>query len=372
MSKVVNQNIKTIQRKIELDNAVIADAKTVMLRVTNGWYGQLIEKSTTNISLEEFKTNVNNMIKSTKNRFAEVDNLLESYAKYDYTKTISQSRNDEKDGVFDKLISGINNLQMAISKMLTNNMSNGAVLQDNADSLISNVNELSLTSNTAAARLEETAAALEEITSTIVSNASTIAQMNDFSKQVVLSAKNGQQLASSTTNAMDEITSEVKSISDAVGIIDQIAFQTNILSLNAAVEAATAGEAGKGFAVVAGEVRNLATRSAEAAKSIKILVENATQRASHGKTISTQMIHGYEELLSHIQKTTQMIGHIANASKEQEKGITQINDAITSLDRQTQQNAAIASQTQEIAVKTDSIAKEIISDVNLKQFTMQK
>ncbi|MEW6551532.1 MAG: methyl-accepting chemotaxis protein [Campylobacterota bacterium] len=168
--------------------------------------------------------------------------------------------------------------------------------------------------------------------------------------------------------AMDEITSQVSLINEAISVIDQIAFQTNILSLNAAVEAATAGEAGKGFAVVAGEVRNLASRSAEAAKEIKTLVENATAKANEGKGISNQMINGYEELLNNIAKTTQMIDEIATASKEQESGITQINDAITKLDQQTQQNASIASQTKDIATQTDSIAKNILSDVMTKDF----
>ena len=160
-------------------------------------------------------------------------------------------------------------------------------------------------------------------------------------------------------------------INEAIEVIDQIAFQTNILSLNAAVEAATAGEAGKGFAVVAQEVRNLATRSAEAAKEIKAIVERATVKANEGKNIATNMIDGYKNLNSNISSTMNLISDIENASKEQLLGIEQINDAVNQLDQldqQTQQNAMIASQSHDIALSTDEIAKLIVSDANQKEF----
>ncbi|KHF07873.1 chemotaxis protein, partial [Vibrio parahaemolyticus] len=134
-------------------------------------------------------------------------------------------------------------------------------------------------------------------------------------------AQTGYNLADKTTFSMDEINEKVSAINEAISIIDQIAFQTNILSLNAAVEAATAGEAGKGFAVVAQEVRNLASRSAEAAKEIKAIVENATSKANQGKSIATNMIGGYKELNYSISQTINLINDIQNASKEQLSGI---------------------------------------------------
>jgi methyl-accepting chemotaxis protein len=167
---------------------------------------------------------------------------------------------------------------------------------------------------------------------------------------------------------MSEVDTEVRSISDTIGIIDQISFQTNILSLNAAVEAATAGEAGKGFAVVAQEVRNLASRSAEAASEIKSIVESATKKANLGKSISEEMIRGYNELNKSITETFGHIEIVQNSSKEQLQSINQINDAISDLDIQTQQNAAIATQTQEVASQTDKMAKEIVLKANEKEF----
>ena len=175
-------------------------------------------------------------------------------------------------------------------------------------------------------------------------------------------------MANETTNAMDEINSKVSMVNDAISVIDQIAFQTNILSLNAAVEAATAGEAGKGFAVVAQEVRNLATRSAEAAKEIKNIVEDATIKANEGKTIATNMIDGYKGLNESISKTINLISDIEMSSKEQLSGIEQINDAVNELDRQTQQNAMIATETNDIAMNLDEVAKLIVEDTNKKEF----
>jgi len=167
---------------------------------------------------------------------------------------------------------------------------------------------------------------------------------------------------------MDEINNEVTAISEAIAVIDQIAFQTNILSLNAAVEAATAGEAGKGFAVVAQEVRNLASRSAEAANEIKALVENANMKSNNGKEISSKMIHGYGKLSENIAKTIELIKDVETSSKEQQSGIEQINDAVNSLDQQTQQNAMIATQTHDVALETDAIAKLVVEDADSKEF----
>ncbi len=155
--------------------------------------------------------------------------------------------------------------------------------------------------------------------------------MATYSNIVTSSASNGEKLANETTVAMDEINTQVNLISDAISIIDQISFQTNILSLNAAVEAATAGEAGRGFAVVAAEVRNLAARSAEAAKEIKTIVETATNKANQGKEIANHMISGYKQLNENISQTINLISDIEMSSKEQLLGIEQINDAVDSL-----------------------------------------
>ena len=368
MALFVNENIKQIENTLNQDVALIEDAKVVMTRVNNGWYGQFIEKSTSNASLEEFKNNVNQMIKSTRDRFAEVDDILEQYARLNYLETLNMHPNDEKGGLFEKLVTGINTLQNSITQMLVENKTNGLTLDESSNILLVNVDKLNQSSNEAAASLEETAAAIEEITSNIRNNTENISKMASLSNEVTASATHGEKLANQTTVSMDEINIQVNAINEAISVIDQIAFQTNILSLNAAVEAATAGEAGKGFAVVAAEVRNLASRSAEAAKEIKSIVENATTKANQGKQIAGNMIEGYKQLNQNITHTINLIQDIQNASKEQLLGIEQINDAVNQLDQQTQQNAMVASQTHDVAVLTDQIAKLVVSNADEKEF----
>jgi methyl-accepting chemotaxis protein len=368
MAVFVNDNIKQIENTLNQDMALIDDAKVVMTRVNNGWYGQFIEKSTNNSSLEEFKNNVNKMIKSTRDRFSEVDELLEKYAKLNYIDTLKMHENDEHGGVFERLVVGINTLQNSITQMLVENKTNGLTLDESSNILLANVDKLNMSSNEAAASLEETAAAIEEITSNIRNNTENISKMAILSNEVTASANQGEKLANQTTISMDEINNQVNLINEAITVIDQIAFQTNILSLNAAVEAATAGEAGKGFAVVAAEVRNLASRSAEAAKEIKAIVETATVKANDGKKIAGNMIEGYKQLNGNITHTINLIQDIQNASKEQLLGIEQINDAVNQLDQQTQQNAMVASQTHDVAVLTDQIAKLVVSSADEKEF----
>ena len=368
MALFVNENIKQVENTLNQDIALIEDAKVVMTRVNNGWYGQFIEKSTSNASLEEFKNNVNQMIRSTRDRFAEVDDILEQYARLNYLETLNMHPNDERGGLFEKLVTGINTLQNSITQMLVENKTNGLTLDESSNILLVNVDKLNQSSNEAAASLEETAAAIEEITSNIRNNTENISKMASLSNEVTASASQGEKLANQTTVSMDEINTQVNAINEAISVIDQIAFQTNILSLNAAVEAATAGEAGKGFAVVAAEVRNLASRSAEAAKEIKSIVENATTKANQGKQIAGNMIEGYKQLNQNITHTINLIQDIQNASKEQLLGIEQINDAVNQLDQQTQQNAMVASQTHDVAVLTDQIAKLVVTNADEKEF----
>jgi methyl-accepting chemotaxis protein len=364
MAKIINKNVVKTKSLIEQDDALIADVTRVVEEIKEGYLHNRVEKRTDNESLQKLQNKLNEMLNNLETNIGRDTNIildvLAHYGKLDFRPNIANAKG--------KVETAVNDLAKIINQMLAENKQNGLTLDESSNILLKNVDILNKNSTETAAALEETAAALEEITSAIVSNTNNIGMMAEQSKELSHSIKVGQDLATSTVKAMDEINDQTQAIADAITVIDQIAFQTNILSLNAAVEAATAGEAGKGFAVVAAEVRNLATRSADAAKEIKALVENATQKTNAGKDGADKMIKGYISLNESIEKTTKTINSIAESSKEQRIGIEQINDAVNQLDQQTQQNVAISNTTHSVAEQTDTIAKLVVSSANEKEF----
>ncbi len=365
MAKEVNRNILNTNESIQKDRLVVESAIKCANEAKKGLLNTRIEGITRNPSLNELKDVINQMLEATESNIKKAMNILSLYTNYDYRKKIDISG---LDGDLKALCTDINNLGIAITSMLVENKKIGLVLSSNAENLSKNVEKLTESANMQAASLEETAAAIEQITANMQNSSQNIVKMTSYANEVSSSVVIGQDLASRTALSMDEINTQTNAIADSITIIDQIAFQTNILSLNAAVEAATAGEAGKGFAVVAAEVRNLASRSAEAAKEIKDLVINATNKANEGKNISNEMIQGYEKLNNNIHNTLSLINEVSRSSKEQFSAMEQINDTVNNLDNVTQQNAASASEANKVAREVNEIAEKVVEHTNEKEF----
>ncbi|WP_088709585.1 methyl-accepting chemotaxis protein, partial [Noviherbaspirillum denitrificans] len=204
--------------------------------------------------------------------------------------------------------------------------------------------DLSSRTEQQAGSLEETASSMEELTGTVKQNSENAAQANNLARTASDVAARGGSVVSQVVRTMGDINASSRKIVDIIAVIDGIAFQTNILALNAAVEAARAGEQGRGFAVVASEVRSLAQRSAAAAKEIKALIEDSVDKVGTGSKLVDQAGTTMEEVLSSVQRVSDIINEIAAASHEQDAGIRQINDAISQMDSVTQQNAALVEQ----------------------------
>ena len=365
MAKVINQNISDIKLHLEEDHNLITNVKEVVHEITRGHINNRIEATCSTPSLNELKDLINNMLKNLENFVGkdinEISLVLENYAKKDFTKTIQKDSN----GKIGNEIANVNNI---ITEILNSNQEDGLSLKNSSAQLSNYVNILSTNATNQAASLEEVAASITQITENINQTSQKAQSMFSLSSDTKESSRHGKDLANKTVLSMDQINEKVQTINESIAVIDQIAFQTNILSLNAAVEAATAGEAGKGFAVVAQEVRNLASRSAEAAKEIKELVESATQQTREGKEISASMIIGFENLEEKISETNHIIDDVANAAKEQTNVMIHISDTINNLDKFTQENAQVAEETNNISRNTSDIAQKVVENVNKSNF----
>ncbi len=216
-----------------------------------------------------------------------------------------------------------------------------------------------------ASNLEETASSMEELTSTVKQNADNARQANQLVHTASSVASKGGEVVSQVVQTMGEINDSSRKIVDIIGVIDGIAFQTNILALNAAVEAARAGEQGRGFAVVASEVRNLAQRSASAAKEIKDLINHSVNRVESGNRLAGEAGLAMQEVLNSVQSITAIMQEIATASAEQGNGIEQINMAVTQMDDTTQQNAALVEQTAAASASLQDQAQTLVKSISI-------
>lgn len=260
-----------------------------------------------------------------------------------------------KTGAIEVLCNGVNALMNKMSDVLAQIREAGETINTAASEISTGNSDLSARTEQQASALEETASSMEELASTVKQNAENAKQANQLAVAASGVAVKGGGAVGDVVSTMRAINESARKIEDIISVIDGIAFQTNILALNAAVEAARAGEQGRGFAVVAGEVRNLAQRSASAAKEIKELITDSVAKTTEGTKQVEQAGATMSEIVASVQRVTDIMGEISAASSEQSSGIDQVNHAITSMDEVTQQNAALV---EEAAAAAESLSEQ--------------
>jgi methyl-accepting chemotaxis protein len=266
--------------------------------------------------------------------------LVQAIAAGDLSQPVSVQGKDE----ITALLRGLSDMQQSLSGIVTQVRSATDSINTASAEIAAGNQDLSARTEQAASNLEETAASMEQLTSTVRQSADSARQANQLASSASEIAVRGGNVVGQVVTTMNEINASSKKISDIIGVIDGIAFQTNILALNAAVEAARAGEQGRGFAVVAGEVRNLAQRSAEAAKEIKGLIGSSVDKVEAGSRLVAEAGQTMSEIVGSVQRVSDIIGEITAASGEQSDGIGQVNVAVNQLDQMTQQNAALVEE----------------------------
>ncbi len=336
----------------EIDNLVAAAGQ--------GDLSQRIELSGKEGFFKQLGYGFNALIDQLSGVFSDIAEVMGKLADGDLRTTITR----EYSGTFDDVKSDVNRTMRNLAEIVGR-------LADVADHVDSTVGEIAIGNRNLSSRteqqasnLEQTASSLEQLTATVRNNAGNAQQANDLATSARSIAQRGGEVVSEAISAMDQINSSSKKIGEIVGVIDEIAFQTNLLALNASVEAARAGEQGRGFAVVATEVRNLASRSADAAKEIKDLIEDSTTKVDAGSELVGASGETLSEIVDSVKKVGEMVAEIAAASSEQAAGIDQINRAVSEMDNMTQQNAALAEETSAASISVGDNAQELKRLIN--------
>ena len=294
---------------------------------------------------------LNSMMQICASSLDELDRVLSALAKGDLTETIT----NEYHGTFGQLKDNSNTTVAQLTEVIRSIKDAVETINTAAQEIASGNTDLSQRTEEQASSLEETAASMEELTATVKQNSESAKQANQLAAGASDIAARGGEVVSKVVTTMSLISESSKKIVDIISVIDGIAFQTNILALNAAVEAARAGEQGRGFAVVASEVRNLAQRSAAAAKEIKTLINDSVDKVAEGTSLADNAGKTMGEVVNSVKRVTDIMAEISAASVEQTSGIEQVNQAITQMDDVTQQNAALV---EEAAAASESLEEQ--------------
>jgi len=290
----------------------------------------------------------------------------EGVARGDLTVLLTANGRDESARLVGTLVA----MQDKLSQMVSGVRQNAGSVATASAQIAQGNQDLSSRTEQQASALEQTAASMEQLNATVQSNADYAKEANQLAQAASVVAEQGGVVVAQVVDTMKDINQSSRQIADIIGVIDSIAFQTNILALNAAVEAARAGDQGRGFAVVATEVRSLAGRSAQAAREIKDLIGASVERVAHGTLLVDKAGSTMTEVVGAIQKVTMLMGDISAASREQSKGVAEVGEAITQMDQVTQQNAAMVEEMAAAAASLNTQAQELVATVSV--FTLRE
>ncbi len=342
---VVDQSGKRLGTVVEWSDRtqevmVETEVSTMVAAASRGDFKQTLSLEGKQGFFKNLAQGLNQLMKVTNDGMSDVARVLAALSKGDLTQTITA----DYEGLFLQLKQDTNATVAKLEEVIANIIEASNSVSSGANEIASGNTDLSQRTEEQASSLEETASSMEQMTGTVQQTSEHSQHANQKAVDAVSRAEAGGKVVQRAVAAMAEINESSKQIGDIIGVIDEIAFQTNLLALNAAVEAARAGEQGRGFAVVAGEVRNLAQRSAGAAKEIKELIRDSIDKVSNGSELVNHSGKTLTEIVSAVKEVTAMIADINVAAKEQSSSITQINQAVSEMDEMTQQNAALVEE----------------------------
>lgn len=325
---------RTLEVKIEQEiGAIVQDVKS-------GNLSSRIETADKEGFFEILSVGINELTEVIDHVFSDISHTMQGMSRGDLSNRI----NGDYQGVYLDCKNSINSSMEKIAEIVGQVNESAEFINNSSQEIASGNNNLSNRAEQQAANLEQTASSMEELTSTVKNNADNAQQANQVATSARQLAEKGGEVVTSAVAAMEEINESSNKIAEIIGVIDEIAFQTNLLALNASVEAARAGEQGRGFSVVATEVRNLAQRSATAARESKELIQTSVQKVRSGTEFVNETGKSLSEIVTGVKKVGDIVAEIAAASAEQSQGIEQVNQAVSQMDEITQQNAALAEQ----------------------------